>query len=159
MGSQGLLLLIGLKLLIIMTSLQNIVILGAQGILMLMRSKFLIKMTRLQNIFLPEITIFCSEVMMIRSFNPIKSRRPWLPILISHLFQQGTFSSWPLLFLHLGCFCLDMYIRTYSIHTYLHTRVETGSGHPGHILPGSSGSNLLYKISRSDLDSSMDPLC
>ena len=43
MGGQGLLLLIGLKILIIMTSLQNIVILGAQGLLMLMESKFLIK--------------------------------------------------------------------------------------------------------------------
>ena len=45
---------------------------------------------------------------MIKSFNPIKSRRPWPPISISHLFQQGPFSSWPLLFLHLGCFCLDI---------------------------------------------------
>ena len=44
---------------------------------------------------------------MIKSFNAIKSRRTWLPISISHLFQQGPFSSWPLLFLHLGCFCLD----------------------------------------------------
>ena len=50
MGGQGLLLLIGLKLLIIMTSLQNIVISGAQGLLTLMGSKFLIKMTRPQNI-------------------------------------------------------------------------------------------------------------
>ena len=49
MGGQGLLLLIGLKILIIMTSLQNIVISGAQGLLM-MGSKFLIKMIRLQNI-------------------------------------------------------------------------------------------------------------
>ena len=55
-----------------------------------------------------KITMFCSEVMMIKSFNPIKSRRPWPPISISHLFQQGPFSSWPLLFLHLGCFCLDI---------------------------------------------------
>ena len=54
-----------------------------------------------------KITMFCSEVMMIKSFNPIKSRRPWPPISISHLFQQGPFSSSPLLFLHLGCFCLD----------------------------------------------------
>ena len=54
-----------------------------------------------------KITMFCSEVMMIKSLNPIKSRRPWPPISISHLFQQGPFSSWPLLFLHLGCFCLD----------------------------------------------------
>ena len=52
MGGQGILLLIGLKLLIIMTSLQNIIILGAQGLLMLMGSKFLIKMTSPQNIVL-----------------------------------------------------------------------------------------------------------
>ena len=45
---------------------------------------------------------------MIKSFNPIKSRRPWPPISISHLFQQGPFSSWPLLFLHLRYFCLDL---------------------------------------------------
>ena len=38
---------IGLKILIIMTSLQNFVISGAQGLLMLMGSKFLIKMTQL----------------------------------------------------------------------------------------------------------------
>ena len=44
---------------------------------------------------------------MIKIFNPIKSRKPWPPILISHLFQQGPLSSWLLLFLHLGCFCLD----------------------------------------------------
>ena len=54
MGGQaeGLLVLIGLKLLIIMTSLQNIVILDAQGLLMLMGSKFLIKIIRPQNIVL-----------------------------------------------------------------------------------------------------------
>ena len=36
------------------------------------------------------------------------------------------------------------------------SRVETGSGHPGHpghVLPGSTGSDLLYKISGSDPDS------
>ena len=48
MGSQGLLLLIGLNL-IIMTSIENIVISAAQGLLILMGSKFLIKMTRSQN--------------------------------------------------------------------------------------------------------------
>ena len=41
--------LIGLKVLVMMNSLQNIVISGAQGLLMLMGSKFLIKMTRPQN--------------------------------------------------------------------------------------------------------------
>ena len=40
MGGQGLLLLIALKILIIMTSLQNIAISGALGLLMLMGSKF-----------------------------------------------------------------------------------------------------------------------
>ena len=50
MGGQCLLVLIGLKVLVIMNSLENIVISGAQGLLMLIGSKFLIKMTRLQNI-------------------------------------------------------------------------------------------------------------
>ena len=41
-------------------------------------------------------------------------------------------------------------------------RVETGSGHPGyldqpsHVLSGSSGSYSVYKISGSDLDSTLD---
>ena len=68
MGTQNLLLLIELKILIIMTSLQNIVILGDQGLLMLMGSKFLMKMIMLQN------------------------------ILTSYLFQQGYISLWLLLF-------------------------------------------------------------
>ena len=34
-----------------------------------------------------------------------------MPILISHLFQQCLFSSWPLLFLHLGCFGLDSIVK------------------------------------------------
>ena len=54
---------------------------------------------------------------MIKSFNPIKSRRPWPPISISHLFQQGPFSSWPLLFLHLGCFCLDLQLHIQFVTT------------------------------------------
>ena len=49
MGGQCLLILIGLKVLVMMKSLQNIVISGAQGLLMLMGSKLLIKMTRPQN--------------------------------------------------------------------------------------------------------------
>ena len=44
----------------------------------------------------PEITMFCSKVMMIKGFSPIKSRRPWPPISISHLFQHKAF-------LVLGC--------------------------------------------------------
>ena len=38
-------------------------------------------------------------------------------------------------------------------------RVETGSGHPGHpghILSGSSGSDPVYKLSGSDLDSTLN---
>ena len=44
---------------------------------------------------------------MIKIFNPIISRRPWPPILISHLFQQGLFSSWLLFFTPVVCFCLN----------------------------------------------------
>ena len=125
MAGQGLLLLIGLKILIIVNSLQNIVISSAQG-LMLMRSKFLIKMTRPQNIKMKEqcfvtwsslwspqhqetlstqnnkVLHWCHDYQKI--FNPIKGRRPWPLILISYLFQQGLFNSWLLLFLHLECF-------------------------------------------------------
>ena len=67
--------------------------LGAQGLLMLMGSKFLIKMTRQQNKGHDD-----------QNFIPIKSKRPWPPILISHLFQQGLFSSWLLLFYTWGVF-------------------------------------------------------
>ena len=49
MGSQCLLVLIDLKVLVKMNSLQNIVTSGAQGLLMSMGSKFLIKMTKVQN--------------------------------------------------------------------------------------------------------------
>ena len=58
MGGQGLLLLIGLKILIIMTSLQNIVILGAQGLLMLMGSfkKALLVLGR--SFFTPGVFLF-----------------------------------------------------------------------------------------------------
>ena len=36
------------------------------------------------------------------------------------------------------------------------TRVETGLGHPGHVLPRSSKSDPLYKISESD---ALDHVC
>ena len=39
---------------------------------------------------------------------------------------------------------------------YIGTTVETRLGHPGHILSGLSGSDQLYKISRSDPDSALD---
>ena len=57
MGGQCLLVLIGMKVLVMMSSLQNIVISGAQGLLMLMGSKFLMKMTGPQN------TIFYVDVL------------------------------------------------------------------------------------------------
>ena len=45
--------------------------------------------------------------------------RPWPPILISVLFHLGHFlSSWLLLFLHSGCFGLDIYIYIY-IYIYI----------------------------------------
>ena len=52
MGDQGLLFFDRLKVLFMMTLLQNIVILGAYGPLMSMGSRFLFKMTRLQGIVL-----------------------------------------------------------------------------------------------------------
>ena len=87
MGSHGLLLLIRLKFLIIMTSLQNIDILGA---------------ARCADV--DEIKIFDKDEVQI--FNLVKSRKPWLLISISHLFQQGLFSSWPLLFYTSGAHVL-----------------------------------------------------
>ena len=113
MGGQCLLVLIGLKVLVMMNSLQNIVISGAQGLLMLMGTKFLIKMTRPQNtvfylnvcgliIFIknfdpinirrpwaPEITMFCSEFIMTKTFKPIKTRRHWLPIWFHIFFSKA----------------------------------------------------------------------
>ena len=34
-----------------------------------------------------------------------------------------------------------------NLHVYAHIRVETRLGHPGHVSPGLTGSNLFYKIS------------
>ena len=48
---------------------------------------------------------------------------------------------------------------------YVHTSVVTGLGHPdhpgqlGHILPGSTRSDPLYKISGCDLDLAKDHMC
>ena len=55
------------KAFVMMTSLQNIIILGAQGLQMLMGSKFLIKMTSPQNIVL-FILMCCSLVILIASY-------------------------------------------------------------------------------------------
>ena len=61
MDSQAFL---GLKVLVMMTLMQNIVISGAQGLLMLIGSKFLIKMTRPQNIKIKG-TLYCGLVILI----------------------------------------------------------------------------------------------
>ena len=74
MGSQSLLVLIGLKILVMMTSQQTIVISGAQGLLILMESKFLIKMTRL--LIKIKRTMFCGLVIFLKKFDPINIRRP-----------------------------------------------------------------------------------
>ena len=122
MGGQCLLVLIGLKVLVMMNSLQNIVISGAQGLLMLMGSKFLIKMTRPQN------TVFYLNVLWPghlyqkfwshqhqealsawnnnvlhwvyhdQNFQAYQNQEALAAYLISHLFQQGLFSSWPTFF-------------------------------------------------------------
>ena len=48
------------------------------------------------------------------------------------------------------------------IYIYTCIRIETGVGHPGHpglpghVMSGSSGSDLVYKISESYLDSALD---
>ena len=63
--------------------------------------------------------------------------------------------------------CCDMfYSATVQLQANsqqaMHMRVETGSAypgqsaHPGHILSVSSGSKLVYKISKSDLHSEFD---
>ena len=52
---------------------------------------------------------------------------------------------------------IDIILFSFMI-AHMHTRVETGSGHPGHpghILSGSSGSDPLYKLSGSDPDSTL----
>ena len=102
---------------------------GAQGLLMLMGSKFLIKMTGRKTLFF--ILMFCGLVMLIKNFDPINIRRHWAPEitmfclhdqnfqayqnqealaahLISHLFQEGLFSSWPPFFTP-GVFLIRFY--------------------------------------------------
>ena len=131
MGGQCLLVFIGLKVLVMMNSLHNIVVSGAQGLLMLMGSKFLIKMTRPQNIMIKNsvlrpgylyqkfwshqhqeaLSTWNNNVMQWvhhdQNFQAYQNQEALAAHLISHLFQQGLFSSWPPLFLHLGCFWLD----------------------------------------------------
>ena len=61
----------------------------------------------IRRLWAPEITIFCCEFIMNKTFKPIKTRRHWLPIWFHIFFSKACFSSWLLLFLHLGCFWLD----------------------------------------------------
>ena len=86
----------------------KIVIPGAQGLLMSLGSKCLMKMTRPQNIKIKR-TMFCSLVIIIKTFDPINIRRPWAPeitIFCSEVTRSklpnlsksgglGCFSSWP----------------------------------------------------------------
>ena len=93
---------------------------GGQGLLLLMELKVLIMMTRPQNITRQAAVMFCGLVIIIKTFNSINSRRPWPPILISHLFQHGLFlNSWPQLFLHQGCFGWDKIITMQDTCIYI----------------------------------------
>ena len=52
-----------------------------------------------------------------------------------------------------------MALQGYELNKFMGAaviRVETGSGHPGHILSWSSKSGPVYKMSKSDLDSALD---
>ena len=96
----------GLKVLIMMTLLYNIVILAAQGLWMLMRSKYFIKMTRPQNIKITKARV-CSWVIFINNFKFNNIRRPWAPkisLFCSELIMIKTFKpgglGCPLLFQH-----------------------------------------------------------
>ena len=69
-------------------------------------------MTRPQNITVATLLAgnsnVCGLVIIIKNLNSINSRRPWPPLLISHLFQHGLFlDSWLQLFLYQGCFGWD----------------------------------------------------
>ena len=61
----------------------------------------------IRRLWTPEITMFCSELIITKTFKPIKTRRYWPPIWIHNFFNKACFSSWPLFFIHLGCFWLD----------------------------------------------------
>ena len=64
-----------LKSLVMMTSLQNIVILGAQGLLMLMGSKLLIKISYQATKHCSFVFMFCSLVIFkLKKFDPITLR-------------------------------------------------------------------------------------
>ena len=67
--------LIGLKVLVMINSLQNIVISGAQGFPDVYGINFLIEMTRLQSIVL-FVLMLCGLVIFIKKFDPINIIRP-----------------------------------------------------------------------------------
>ena len=69
----------------------------------------------------PEITMFCSEFIMTKTFKPIKTRRQWPPILFHIFFSKACFSSWLLLFLHLGYFWLDSFCTSKDIASWKST--------------------------------------
>ena len=123
MSGRCLLVLIGLKLLVMMNSLQNIVISGAQSLLMLMESKFFDKDDQatkhydirtmfcglviyfksfdpinIRRLWAPEVTMFFSVFIMTKTFKPIRTRRHWLPIWFNIFFSKACFSSWLFLF-------------------------------------------------------------
>ena len=134
MGGQCLLVLIGLKVLLMHNSLRNIVS-DAQGLLMLMGSKILIKKTRPQNTvfylnvcglviftknfnpinirrpWAPEITMFFSKFIMTKTFKPIKTRRHGHPFDLTS-FQQGLFLVLGCSFLHLAGVLLIRFLLT-----------------------------------------------
>ena len=49
----------------------------------------------------------------------------------------------------------DIVLVINYMYSYVHTRVETGSGHPGHGLSTLSRFEPVYKLSGSDLDSAV----
>ena len=51
--------------------------------------------------------------------------------------------------------CVCLYVCV-SLYVCMCSRVETGLDFPGHILSGSSGSDLVYKLSGSDPDAALD---
>ena len=59
---------------------------------------------------------------------------------------------WMHVYIHIICMCMRMHLH---VSVCICIRFETGLGHPGHILSGSSGSDPLYKLSRSVPDSTL----
>ena len=75
MGCQCLLVLIGLKVLVMMNSLQNIVISGVEGLLVVDGIKIFDKDDQAAK-HCSFILMFCDLVIFIKNFDPINSRSP-----------------------------------------------------------------------------------